>query len=161
MSWYAEMKWHEGAFATFLGVVVESGRWRAVAVGDSCLFHIHNRELCCSFPVKRSCDFCCAPSLIGSRGFVPPPSPVGGEGLGVRGELQQESDFLEGDRLWLMTDALALWFLHAAELGERPWELLEHLLTSPQAAGSFTEWMRALRAGAQIRNDDVTLMAIW
>src|SRR5262245_37115816 len=46
LPWYAEQKREQGAFATFLGLVIRSGRgggrgwWRAVAVGDGCLFHL-------------------------------------------------------------------------------------------------------------------------
>src|SRR5437763_1397095 len=42
LPWYAEIKRDEGAFATFLGLRVRRptpdrpGRWRVVAVGDSC-----------------------------------------------------------------------------------------------------------------------------
>src|SRR4051812_43359187 len=47
LPWYAEMKREEGAFATLLGVGVRRprpgrpGRWRAVAVGDSCVVRMH------------------------------------------------------------------------------------------------------------------------
>src|SRR4051812_17832075 len=43
LPWYAELKREQGAFATLLGVGVRlpaqgrPGKWRAVAVGDSCL----------------------------------------------------------------------------------------------------------------------------
>src|SRR5438067_1583543 len=40
LPWYAETKVQQGAFATFLGVVIEPDCWRAVAVGDSCMFHL-------------------------------------------------------------------------------------------------------------------------
>jgi len=153
LSWYAEIKWQQGAFATFLGVVVEPPRWRALAVGDSCLFHIRDQKLHCAFPLKRSCDFASSPWLVGSRGFAPPM-------MAIR-ELRLEGDFDHGDRLWLMTDALAQWFLRRLEVGERPWELLEHLLTAPDGATCFSAWIGALRGATDIRNDDVTLMAVW
>src|SRR6202790_423862 len=46
LPWYAEMKREQGAFATFLGLGVlrptaeRAGKWRAVAVGDSCLIRV-------------------------------------------------------------------------------------------------------------------------
>jgi hypothetical protein len=153
LAWYAEIKWQQGAFATFLGVLVEPPRWRALAVGDSCLFHIRQQKLHCAFPLNRSCDFGCSPWLIGSRGFTP-------EVMAMR-EVRLEGEFGTGDRLWLMTDALAQWFLHEVEAGERPWQVLEHLLTATDSATDFRHWIRALRGAARIRNDDVTLMAIW
>jgi hypothetical protein len=36
----------------------------------------------------------------------------------------------DGDRLWLMTDALAQWFLQQHEVGQRPWETLDAVLTA-------------------------------
>jgi Protein phosphatase 2C len=153
LAWYAEIKWQQGAFATFLGLLVEPPRWRALAVGDSCLFHIRDQKLHNAFPLRRSCEFGCSPWLIGSRGFTR-------EVMAMR-EVRLEGEFGPGDRLWLMTDALAQWFLYGIETGERPWELLENLLTAPDAAADFRSWIQRLRAAARIRNDDVTLMAIW
>ena len=153
LPWYAEIKWHEGAFATFLGLVLEPPRWRALAVGDSCLFHIRQGQLCQAFPLQRSHDFSNTPWLIGSRGFTP-------DMMVVR-ELRFEGEFQPGDRLWLMTDALAQWFLQLTETGHQPWEHLEPLLAAPQEPSHFRGWIAALRGARQIRNDDVTLMGVW
>jgi hypothetical protein len=153
LPWYAEIKWQQGSFATFLGLIVRPPRWQALAVGDTCLFHIRERSLHGAFPVACSADFDNAPWLIGSRRFTD-------EMMAVR-ELRLEGEVLAGDRLWLMTDALAQWFLQAREAGHRPWELLEPLLNAPAAGGSFSAWIAALRDARQLRNDDVTLMAVW
>jgi hypothetical protein len=153
LPWYAEIKRQQGAFATFLGVVVQPPRWQALAVGDSCLFHVRGRALCEAFPVTCSEDFSNTPWLIGSRGFT-------ADMMGER-ELRREGEFQRGDRLWLMTDALAQWFLQLTEAGHQPWDLLEPLLAMPDAAGSFRAWIAALRGAHQIRNDDVTLMGVW
>jgi hypothetical protein len=153
LPWYAEIKRQQGAFATFLGVVLEPPRFRALAVGDSCLFHIRNRGLHEAFPLKNSADFTSTPWLIGSRGFTPD--------MMAERELRHEGEFQAGDRLWLMTDALAQWFLHLTEAGHQPWELLEPLLVIPEAAASFRSWIASLRGARQIRNDDVTLMGVW
>src|SRR5262249_18433803 len=51
LPWYAEDKREQGAFATFLGVAFRAprpdgaGLWRALAIGDSCLFHLHAGQL--------------------------------------------------------------------------------------------------------------------
>ena len=75
LPWYAEMKREQGAFATLLGVGVRGpspdrpGRWRAVAVGDSCLIQVRGRAA--KFALFRSAnppDFGNQPRLIGSRG---------------------------------------------------------------------------------------------
>ena len=137
LSWFAEIKWQQGAFATFLGLVIEPPRWRALAVGDSYLFHIRDQKLLCAFPMTRSCDFACSPWLIGSRGFTT-------EMMAMR-EMRLEGEFVPGDRLWLMTDALAQCLLRMAEVGERPWESLEQFLTAPKPPTSFKPWIGSLR----------------
>jgi hypothetical protein len=153
LPWYAEIKWQQGAFATFLGIILQPPRWQALAIGDSCLFHIRERRLCQAFPLQCSSDFTNTPWLIGSRGFTP-------DMMLVR-ELRFEGEFQRGDRLWMMTDALAQWFLQFTEAGHQPWEVLEPLLTMPEAAASFRGWIAALRDARQIRNDDVTLIGVW
>ncbi len=155
--WYAEAKVVQGAFATFLGVVVSAGadgqfRWASMAVGDSCLFHTRGHALVRAFPIRESKDFGSSPRLVGSR------SPVD--------EVEKERvECLEGtgqagDRLWLMTDALAQWFLQEEESGRKPVKELESLTGSGVAKDRFADWINALREAKRLRNDDVTLLAI-
>jgi len=68
----------------------------------------------------------------------------------VEGELQEK------DRLLLMTDALAQWFLAEAEMGRRPWAALAKVTTPEQ----FAAYIDCLRAGGALRNDDVTLVSV-
>ena len=78
LPWYAEMKREQGAFATFLGVQVRlpapkrPGKWRAVAVGDSCVIRVRKSGQIGSFPIGKSADFGNQPRLIGSRGGAAP-----------------------------------------------------------------------------------------
>jgi len=63
--WYVEAKAEEGAFATLLGLSLRAGgQWRAVGVGDCCLFRV--RDECGAGPSTRA-----RPSRI-----VPPSSPA-------------------------------------------------------------------------------------
>src|SRR5207237_3291793 len=101
-----------GAFATFLGLVVEEAGWHALAVGDSCLFQVRDGGLLRAFPLTRAADFGNSPHLVGSRA----PGPGGTHPPGLR----KQGDRRPGDRLWLMTDALAQWFLRDAEAGRAP-----------------------------------------
>jgi hypothetical protein len=153
LPWYGEIQWQQGAFATFLGLIVEPPRWQALAIGDSCLFHIRQGQLRCAFPLTRSAEFSDSPWLLGSRGFSP--------GMMALRERRLEGDFAAGDRLYVMTDALAHWFCQAVESGQRPWELLETLLQLPSANDHFCAWIKALRDARQMRNDDVTLLGVW
>ena len=74
--WYLEEALaHGGAFATFLGLVLEPSadgaapwHWQAYAVGDSCLFQVRGDVLLRAFPVERAAEFGSTPCLVGSRG---------------------------------------------------------------------------------------------
>jgi hypothetical protein len=153
LPWYVEERLRAGAFATFLGVVLGPGeegsapwRWQALAVGDSCLFQVRDGGLVEAFPIKFAAEFGSTPWLVGSR-----TSP--------RGLDRASGPAHPGDRLWLMTDALAHWFLRLTEAGARPWEELQRL-TDDDSDQRFARWVEALRAAHLLRDDDVTLLAI-
>ncbi len=155
LPWYAETKLAQGAFATFLGLAIEGaltgGKWHAVAVGDSCLFQVRNGCLLKSFPCTRSDEIGSMPWLVGSRS---PPEEVE-----LKKGARAEGDWLAGDSLWLMTDALAQWFLERVEAGEMPWAVAKGPLADPTGA-CFTAWIEDLRNGGALRNDDVTLAVV-
>jgi hypothetical protein len=154
LPWYAELKRQEGSFATLLGVALRPptpsgpGRWKAVAVGDSCLVLVRNGRPILAFPLSRSSDFDSEPRLIGSRGGRP---PIAAYGAGL---------LRPGDRLFLMTDALAQWFLRTREDGGRPWEAAAALLASERPEDAFAGWVEGLRDRGGLRDDDVTLLSI-
>jgi hypothetical protein len=156
LPWYAEVKVQQGAFATFLGVglceVENQLRWHGVAVGDSCLFHVREGRLLQVFPALRADDFDNSPWLIGSRSTS--------TGMLMPGEKRGQGDCQAGDRLWLMTDALAQWFLRQVEANGRPWEELEALLAHPEPDAAFPVWIAFQRTTQSLRNDDVTLLAV-
>jgi hypothetical protein len=154
LPWYADMKRQEGAFATLLGLIFQPrtrarpGAWRAVAVGDACLVHVRRNRPVRTFPLKSASDFGNDPCLIGSRDSSPPTPRR------ARGSL------LPGDRFYLMTDALAQWFLRAHEDKEEPCDALKSVLASARPEESFAAWIDELREQGRMRNDDVTLMAV-
>ena len=147
-AWYSERKAADGAFSSLLGVTVEGDRWRAVAVGDSCLFVVRAGKLVRAFPLERAEQFNNGPSLLSSVGRSN--AGVWSTVAAIEGELQEK------DRLLLMTDALAQWFLVEAEMGRRPWAALAKVTTPEQ----FTAFIDCLRAGGALRNDDVTLVNV-
>jgi hypothetical protein len=152
LEWYAEMKRQEGAFATFLGLTIilpapdRPGNWFAEAMGDSCLVRVRVNLKVRAFPMQASADFANVPQLIGSRD-----SP---KTLMVR----EFGSLVSGDRIYLMTDALAQWFLKSYESGNKPWDPVSDQLTSTE--GTFPSWIEKLRSQDGLRNDDVTLIAI-
>jgi hypothetical protein len=158
LPWYAEAKFELGAFSTFLGLVLEKSllgwrnRWQAVGVGDSCLFHIRADTLAHVFPLSSSKDFGGSPWLVGARNGSPD-------------QLERKIAFAEGtwrkgDRMWLMTDSLAEWFLRRWEDGEPPWETLKTVAQGPDHSQGFQDWIQNLRKDRELRNDDVTWLAI-
>ena len=148
LPWFAETKFQEGAYAALLGVVFHKSRWRADAVGDCCFFQVRDGALHRSFPMRRSDEFGNRPSLMGSRkrGSTQPRA----RRMHLRGNLNG------GDVIFLMTDALAQWFLTEVEDGQRPWSDLQTIATEAQ----FISFIDSLRESKKLRNDDVTLMLI-
>src|SRR5262245_1714524 len=147
-AWYAERKAKDGAFSSLLGVTIEGERWRALAVGDSCLFVVRAGKMLRAFPLERAEQFNNRPSLLSSNARAN--SGVWDDVVAVEGDL------VSNDRLLLMTDALAQWFLLEAEMGRRPWAALAKVTTPEQ----FSAFIDCLRAGGALRSDDVTLVSV-
>jgi hypothetical protein len=105
---------------------------------------VRRNRLLQAFPRIHSGEFDNAPRLVGSRGRPPRRERARGSWRG-------------GDRLLLMTDALAQWFLRHVEAGRRPWQAVERL----EGDADFVHWIEKLRDSGGLRNDDVTLLAVW
>jgi hypothetical protein len=148
LPWYAEEKARGGAFAALAGLTVRehsagSGTWHASALGDSCVYQVRGHHMLAAFPLSSSASFSSRPCLLAST----PAS--GGEMLATN-----TGTWKTGDRFFLMSDALAQWFLARVERGGRPWSALAILSRS----GEWDNWLRRSRQRGAIRNDDVTLM---
>lgn len=159
LPWYAEAKREEGAFATLLGLVFgrptgkeEGRRWRALALGDSCLFQVRQDSLVKAFPVACSQDFGNRPALLGSRPSAADHRP--------RQQKQAQGRWRSGDQFFLATDALAEWFLREHEAGAEPWQALETVLREATAEAALAAWIEEQRSRQALRNDDVTLLWI-
>jgi len=159
LPWYAEDKREQGAYATLLGAAFrnpetenERGDWRALAVGDSCLFRLRSGRLRASFPMKRAADFGNTPGLLGSRGR-PADTPQQAIKL-ARGRWRP------GDRFVLMTDALAEWMLRQTEQEHRPTDDIDKLLAESSPQDAFAAWIEERRDKQNLKNDDVTLLVI-
>jgi Protein phosphatase 2C len=157
LPWYAEEKARLGAFSSLLGLTLQAhdglhsrGTWRALAVGDSCLCQIRDESLLVAFPISASSGFTSRPKLLASR-FQNPADEAAAD---VR-----DGEWEVGDAFYLMTDALAQWFLCESERGCDPWQVLGDLDTTDQPL-SFGEWVDSLRSDKVMRNDDVTLFRV-
>ena len=152
--WHGEAKARSGAFATLLGLTIAAGpagsagfSWRAVAVGDSCLFVIRDGRLWLSFPLEDAAQFDNSPALVCSN-----PDNAGEPWEYVH---RIDGECVAGDSFILASDALACWFLGRNAEGEKPWETLLALEASGWAA-----WVEEQRRTGSMRNDDTTLVII-
>ncbi|MGW2278108.1 hypothetical protein [Streptomyces sp. NPDC001770] len=162
LKWYEHTKLAAGAHATLLAVRVDpvagpdgdapgaAWEWRAAALGDTCLFHLRDDRMVRAFPVEYAEEFGTAPGLFGSRNHD--------AALLARRTRFEEGRCLPGDRLFLMTDALAAWFLSAPEKSVAVGQLLE--FAGPDDLDAFTVWLDGLRRSGELRNDDVAVVRI-
>ncbi len=153
-SLYLDRKVDDGAFAAFLGLEFvdasahdDAGSFGAIALGDCCFVQVHRDNVVRSFPLESSEQFNVRPVLVPSR---PIESDAYSEAIARYGGVWHS-----GDTFYLMSDALACWFLTTAERGDRPWRDLDRFGRRDRAA--FRSWAHALRPIA-LKNDDVTLV---
>jgi hypothetical protein len=157
LRWAAKRLVKKGDFATFLGLTLSTAsdagcQWQAVAVGDTCLLHTRGEALLRAFPLEHSQQFGNLPPLVGSR--------MSPEEVCKRRSLWPDGHGQPGDRLWIMTDALAQWCLAEREEGRNPSSELELLLSLPESGDHFASWIEDLRDARGLHNDDVTLLAV-
>lgn len=156
LPWYAEEKVRRGAAAAFVGLHLRDGdpgayggSWEAIALGDCCLVQVRGGQVVERFPIQHASDFSNSPFLLSS-------SPSASEGW--QEHLRTTSGrWLQDDSFFLMSDALAAWFMTDEESGRSPWIVLRDLETAD--APAFQEWIAELRA-TDLRNDDVTLVRL-
>ncbi|MDO8446254.1 MAG: hypothetical protein Q7T53_09155 [Deltaproteobacteria bacterium] len=151
--WHAEEKVKRGAHAAFIGLRLindytlfrKKMKWESISVGDSCLFVIRNDALIESFPIKKSSDFNSSPFLMSS--------------VGKNDDIEMEissGDLKGGDCIYLLTDAIAQWFLGAHENNKLPWKMMNDIKNKEE----FQLFIDGLRSAHAIKNDDVTVMNI-
>lgn len=155
IQWYEEPGLARGAFSTIIALDVTRrgsglGFWRAAAVGDSCVFHVSDEALLYSFPLEDDEAFSNEPPLL-------PSQPADEETISRNVSLCR-SGWERGDSLYVVTDAIAAWFLRANAAGDRPWEQLRDLATAD--APDFSTWVAMRRDDGELRNDDTTLVRI-
>lgn len=163
LPWYAEAKRAQGAWATLLGITLHPavpdtepgvGVWEAFALGDSCLFQVREDTLACAFPLARSGDFTSRPVLLPTRPLPPSESlaPYLRHGRG-------DGTWRAGDEFYLMTDALAAWFLSERKAGREPWQWLRNLGKKHEPM-PFPALVEELRGTGRLRDDDTTLLRL-
>lgn len=148
LPWYAEPKRTRGAHTTLIGVEVRNGGiWEAAAIGDSCAFLVRDGRSAVAFPVPTSDAFPSLPVLVGTN-----------DGLAAEHLRHYEGQWRPGDDLYLMSDALAAWFLAEAERQREPWRWFQEIGTLREPERAFRERIGELRGAGRLRNDDVALV---
>jgi hypothetical protein len=147
-----------GSFATMLGFEIwgldgPEPSWRAVALGDTVLFHVRAGRLLTAFPPLGPDDFGSMPDGVHT----------------LRSSLDRMTDRLllasgalaADDFLFAATDAMAQWILRAIGREEKQvWDTLAGL-AHPAVFARFVADQRAEADGAKrMKNDDVTLMRL-
>jgi hypothetical protein len=154
-----ERKFREvGSFATFLGFEITGlagpdPRWRAVALGDTVLFHVRADRLIATFPPMRPGDFGSRPAGVHTlRSSL--------DGMTER-LLAADGVLADGDFLFAATDAMAEWILRAAGRDEaKVWQTLGGLVHPDVFARLVSDQRKEQDAAKRMKNDDVTLMRL-
>jgi hypothetical protein len=129
-----------------------TGHWRALAIGDTCLFHVRGEELVQVGPLQKSDEFDSRPVLLASRG----PQQLAGSDTHVR---MLGGTWQGRDTFYLVTDALAKWILEQHENGVSPWQVLQELGTDDEEV-PFERLVADLRSSKALHNDDTTLLRV-
>jgi hypothetical protein len=154
LKWFEENLMIKGSFSTLLGVTfVDSsptgGHWKSYSVGDSCLFQLRD-DLIEVFPFMDSSTFGNSPDLISSN-------PAYNLELESRVKVKT-GNFLFGDSFYLMTDAIAYWFITQIAEGKKPWITLDELFEVDN--DGLNEYINHLRRENRLKNDDVTIARV-
>jgi hypothetical protein len=163
LPWHTEEKMKMGSFATLLWLTIfphetsqkPGGRFKALCVGDSCIFQVRNQKVIFCKPIGNSADFNNRPALIPSLSSL-------NHFLKMDSSVQIFSnDWQRGDQLLLTTDALAAFLIKKMEEGSGMVSEFFDLLGRSGFEGQvFSNWVDQQRAENTLRNDDTSLTSI-
>jgi hypothetical protein len=144
LPWYAQEKLQQGAFSSLLGLTLRAdGGWRALCIGDSCLFHVRPREAIWVLPYHTPEQFNNHPALISTNANV---------NHSLKAQVAR-GRWVDGDYFLLMTDALAHFFLSQQQHRAR-------LVAGAFDLASLQALIERARSERICRNDDVTFLKV-
>lgn len=161
LPWYLEEKARHGSFATLLAFQIMEDepcdgcvtpKWTAMAIGDSCIFQVRDECIVKSFPIESSSMFTNRPHLLSTNPQY--------NSLIEKRICSTGGEIVAGDTFYLMTDAIACWFISEVENGRSPWIELTEIFCSVDNQDCFSRWLSRLRSSSSIRNDDVTVVRV-
>lgn len=159
LAWYAAEKAQSGAFAALVCLTVSESesdgrKWRAEAIGDSCLMLLRGKTFLERFPLRSAGQFNSSPLLLSTNQTAEEASAE--SFCSVNGEWQS------GDIFYLMSDALAHWVYQREEEHGDAAAYLESMKKQSDLE-EFTKVQRELidaESRPLMRNDDVTLLRV-
>jgi Protein phosphatase 2C len=156
LPWYAEEKARAGSFAAFVGAVLEFEneriRWRAIAVGDSCFIQTRKQKIVCSVPLSESEHFGFRPVLL--------PSNPSKYSTILEEAIYEYEGFAEaGDTFFLLSDAVASWFIEAKKVNASYITEFERLLGSGLTS-DLDIFFDEQRSTDRMRNDDIAAVCV-
>jgi hypothetical protein len=115
------------------------------------LFQVRKEKLCAAFPLQDAVAFSHQPPLLSSRGH---------EDSVVRRHVALDSGtWKHEDSFYVVTDAVAAWFLGSAQAGGQPWVPLRDLNTSDFDL-DFEAWVDSQRDDGSMHDDDATVVRV-
>jgi hypothetical protein len=155
LSWYAEEKARAGSFAAFIGVQFElaagaAPRWRAVALGDSCLIQLRAGAICKALPLSDYQSFTATPVLVPSGALM---QAALSRAVVSEGSIEPQDVFL------LLSDAASAWYLRLAAEGDTLRERFDFLLAAAQNE-ELTRLFETERSARRMVDDDVAILRI-
>lgn len=157
LPWYAEEKAEQGAFAAVIGLsLFESGNgWKALGIGDSCIFQTRNGELLKAFPISNPAEFDNFPVLVGSL-------PEKNAGVFNEEKIFSTGTWAAGDVFFLMTDALACWFLNELKESNQIIDWLSRVETHEEFADVVSKERKSVNSAghSRMKDDDATFTRI-
>lgn len=144
----------ESAASTFVGLEIDrtKAEWKAMIIGDSCLFHIEGGELKEIYLVKKSEDFTNRPAIFASFAKDSLYEPTFRNG-----------QVKTGDIFILATDALAKWIIQHEDVGKFKDALKRLIKIGADHENQFNDFVEEAREtdGIRLVNDDVGLLLIF
>jgi hypothetical protein len=152
-SWVEQGRALIGSFATLAALTVaydRGWRFRAVAVGDSCLFLTdRSGAIRRSFPYQHPEEFSRPPIMIAASTSNNKSIPA--RGIRCRDELRL------GEAVWLASDEVSRWVLSAESVGANPFYTLGKALASQRAFEGFVD---DLRRSSLVADDDMSVVRV-
>ena len=158
--WHAAEKIRQGAFSAITWLEIQhlplhpgyAYSWKALAVGDCCLFIARNQSIYLSLPLQNPIDFSLSPTLV----------PTKRERLdSIKGKIQTARGSLKsGDQIILTSDAIAAWIMKQSQLDKLSFLDMIKLIKNAKDGIGFSEWINSLRKSGELKNDDTSVIYI-